>query len=281
MTTEFDISRLQVQQQTTAFGDAGVGGFGGGAAGGSGGSFFKPNLGIALKVEPVKSKADTIIKIASAAKAVDDQRRTIETKDLGPVVNHFAQFENQYPGAQFLYLHQDGGTPEKLLSLEGELLIVPGRRLSVTFDGSNAPQIKTADKEQFRLEMIQSKGTLGIEMVIGFPALKNVDKARSPQERFQVMVANRGSYSAMIEDSEGEMHRPSATTSAGGNVTTSFSSSRSSAKGSAKGGGGSSQMFSFAPLPKGRTIKAIHARLEERTGEATHVPFKLENIPLK
>src|SRR5579863_5392024 len=59
MTTEFDLSRMKVNQQMQAFENSANGGSVGGAAGTAGGGFgakfLKPNMGIAFKIEPTKA----------------------------------------------------------------------------------------------------------------------------------------------------------------------------------------------------------------------------------
>jgi serine/threonine-protein kinase len=301
MTTEFDISRMPVTAQTNSFEENKTGGgassafatsasgFGGGAGGAFGGKFLKPNIGVALKVDSKKSKPESIVKLASECTLVDDKGNTIEAKNLGPTVNHFAQFENQYPGARFLYVHGDLAGVESLASLSGQLLLVPGRKLSVTFDDTKK-QTKKAGGETFKLNSF-SDGDDGMTVSIVFPPFKNVKNAKSPQERFQAMLNNRGGHSAVVEDSEGEMHQASTVTSVNGNTTTSFSfnsnggSSSSSSSGSGQGFSGksddSTESFSFAPLPEGRTLKKIHVTMEERTGDAKSVPFTIKDIPLK
>ncbi|HEY3963192.1 MAG TPA: protein kinase [Planctomycetaceae bacterium] len=288
MTTEFDLSRMKVKQQFNTFGNAAAGGSVGGSAGGAGGGFgarfLKPNLGIALKIEPIKKESEAIVKVASKAKAVDDRGNAIESSDLGPSVNHFARFENSFPGSQALYLHRSSRDASKLVRLEGELFIIPGRKLSVRFDGTKKKQTQRAGKEAFTLESVNTT-VEGTEISVAFPPLKIVSDARTPQERFEAMVANRGSYSATIEDSVGEVHQSTTSTTTGvassSFSTTGFSTNGTSVQGVVKTPDNPSRSFGFAPLPAGRSIKAIHVSLEERTGEPHSVAFTLENIELK
>jgi serine/threonine protein kinase len=299
MTTEFDLSRLQMKSEFQRFGDdrfsgggaggagggigGGTGGAGGGVgggaggAGGGGGSFTKPNLGIALNVETIKPDSTHFVKLGSKVKAVDDQGNEIESKNLGPAILHFADIENQFPGAQFLYVFQKSRDATKLVRLKGELLVTPGRKLIVTFDGTKK-QTKGEKKDAIKLESVASEDE-GIKVTINFPQTKNTKDARTAQERFQAMMANRGAYSATLEDSTGAIYQSQSGTSGGGNAT-SFTFNGSNVQGSMKSSDGSIQTFGYPPLPEGRTIKAIHATMEDRTGEARSIPFTLENIPL-
>jgi hypothetical protein len=284
MTTEFDLSRMTVEQSTTSAGKSDTfgkksgngqtggnvsgGGFAGGAGGGTGGVFSKPTFGIAVKVEPVGAKADGFAKLGSKVKAYDDNGQVIESNDLGPTVHHFAAFEGRWPDAQFLYVFRKPGDAAKIVRLEGELLVTPGRKRTVRFDGSKG-QTKTVGKDQFKLESVATTAG-GVQVKVTFPPLASVEMSRTPQERFQATVLNRGGRSAVIEDSEGDVHPPTGASNTGNGV-----------QGSAGSGNSSTQTFSFPPLPEGRTIKAIRVGLEERAGEPKVVGFTLENIPLK
>jgi hypothetical protein len=281
MTPEFDMSRMSVDQNSQSFGGSGGGGFTGGAVGGSTATFFKPNLGIVLQIEPTSPKADGFVKLSTKVTAVDDLGQKIESKDLGPTINHFAQFETEWPDKHYLYVYRAGKPASQIARLDGELLITPGRKLSVAFDGTKR-QTKREGRETFKLESVSTNADR-IQVKVKFPVLKSVDQASTPQERFQAMVANRGAYSAVIEDSEGDVHAATGAANAGGGggMTTSFATTNMGAQGFAKSGDNSTQTFTFQPLPNGRTIKSIRALMEERTGDAKKAPFKLENIPLK
>lgn len=278
MTTEFDLSRMKMQQQGQAFGKPGAGGFAGGGGGASGGSLLKPNLGIALRIEPLVPKADTFVKLGSNVTAIDDLGQTIEAKNLGPVINHFAQFENRWPDAQFLYVAQGAGAATRIVRLQGELLVTPGRKLTARFDGVKS-QTQKVGKDVFKLEGVASSGE-GIQVTVTFLQLRSMERARTPQERFQAMITNRGSYTAVIEDNMGELHPAQGASSVGGGATSSFSANKNGGRGFAKSGDSASQTFTFGPLPEGRTVETIRVSMEERLGEAKTVAFTLENILL-
>ena len=157
----------------------------------------------------------------------------------------------------------------------------------MTFEGSE-PQTKHDVKEAFKLNSVTTNPQ-GIQVQVTFPPLKGVEQARSPQERFQAMVANQNPYTAVIVDNEGETHPPTGTASSGGSTSSTFSFNTNIngelRRHDAPGLRSERQFFPsnvhLSPLPEGRTIKAIRAGMEERTGEAKVVGFTLESIPLK
>jgi len=296
MSTEFDIGRLNVHQQGNSFnlssnnGEANISGFTGGAGGGFAGSFNKPNLGLAFKITALKPDADHFVELSNTAKAVDDQGQVIESKGMGPSIQRFAEFENRVPGTQALYLFQPSRDSKSIAKLEGELLIIPGRVLSVTFEGDK-PQTQKSGKESIQLELLDSKPD-GIHASVIFPPPLSSKSARTPQEKFQAMVQNRGLHSAILEDDAGGLHPfvgasnagggvlSSVTTNSGGGVASAVTVNGNGVQGSAKSTDTTKQLFTFAPLPEGRSIKAIHVKMKDRTGEAKTVAFTLENLPL-
>ena len=262
------------------------------------GSFFKPNLGLALALEPPYSNEGEIVEISRAATAIDDRDRTLQWKDIGPPKLHFHDFESSVPGAKFIYLYEKDKSAKLLKRLEGELLVTPGRVLVASFDGPefNGRKTQRVGKETFTLESVKQSNE-GIQISVSCPQTKAKAGAVTPEERFQALLSGRGAHAAEIEDNTGEVHRPRGSGSVGGSVSGSSVSggqngsvqfgfgggkgSRGGVRNGQQASSNPSQSFEFPSLPEGRTIKTIRVRMVERTGPAKSVAFTLENIPIR
>jgi hypothetical protein len=89
------------------------------------------------------------------------------------------------------------------VTLEGKVLATPGRVLVAEFDGMQKQNRREAG-ELFSLESVQQTGD-GIQVSVACPATKRLASARTPQDRMQALISERGSYTAEIEDSAGQV----------------------------------------------------------------------------
>jgi serine/threonine-protein kinase len=284
-TTEFDVSRMQlhktIHETSRNENNLLLKGGSGGAGGGSATTFVLPNLGIALKVSPLKKSTPAFVEVATAVKIVEADGKTTEAQDRGPGVLHFPDFEKQYEGAQYLYVHRDSAGEFNLKGVGGELLIAPGRMLQATFEGTT-PKVQKIDGETISLESVSTSGN-GIQISVRFPMTTLAKKAKTFQEQFEATIASQSAYFATIEDSDGGLHPATSGTNVGGEVQTTITTNMSSGKRSVVGKTGTpdnpSRVFNFDPLPSGTQIKAIHVVFKDRTSEANRVPFTIDVTP--
>ena len=289
-------------------GDGG-GRFGGGGAGGvigGGGRGFSGPLasyGIALSVagENNAKAADVHVEIASEVKAVDDNGEMLESPAMAPLQLHFPDFEQRNGGKHFVYLRASKQPRMMLKTLDGELVITPGRNVIVEFTAPIAGKVaKKAFQESFTIDSLQA-GPDGIRVSATFPAPKNQAPPPANIQQFMqmsMMPNDKNSYFVELVDDNGDVYYPNSGGSGGGAQMTEFSF---------KGGPGNnvpgnnfpgnnvpgnkgkqrqaatvptSRAFDFQPLPQGRSLKAVRMRWIERTGAPRRVPFQLRDIPL-
>jgi hypothetical protein len=272
MTTEIDLSRMPVDEQSGEFQQAAPGnvvnGAAGGRGGGSNGTYKKPNIGIALKIEPIKPDLKHFVKLGPKARAVDDEGGVMESPDLGPTVLRFAEFERRHPDMHYVYLYREARTLPRLTQLDVELLVIPGRKRSVTFDGAEKQKKQSSDKKTFALKSVK-KTDKGIEIDVQFPESAKGAKTKTPQ-------ASRGSNSAVLEDNQGNLY-PFIGASGFGGMQQSLIINGGVAQGFANSGANPGHTFRFHSLPADRELKAIHMTQEERLGEPEPVRVSLQN----
>ncbi len=301
----FQFQNGNAQQPAQAGGVAGGVGGGVGGAGGGGGrgvaiqggvGFSGPlaKYGLALSVVAGNAKAggkaiEQLVEIAPEVKAIDDNGDTLEPPPLGPLSLHFPDFEQRHVGKQYLYLRADKRPRMSLKTLDGELVITPGRNVVVEFAAPIAGKTtKKAFQETFTLDSLQA-GPDGIRVTASFPAPKNQAPPPANMQQFMQMSMrpnDKNSYFVEVVDSDGAVYFPSGGGSGGGAQMTNFSF------GVMPAGPGKparqrqaavlpiSRSFDFAPLPPGRSLKAVRLRWIERTGPPRRVPFQLRDIPL-
>ncbi len=300
MLTTFDMSRMTMNQnfqefgpniQLNTFSNGNANSFGsgsasviaGGSAGGAGGAFSgtsnPPNTGVALHVDTPRSAGEVIVELASEFTWIDGEGNEIETKSLGPTITHFPEFEREYPNGKFLYGHRTTSGEPTIKGLKGQLIVTPGRKLEVEFDGTKA-QTKKVGKDVFALKAFQSQGTNGMSVQIQFPSLQQLSNAKTPQDRFQAMIAGQSAHSAELVDSEGEVYPAQGQTNSGGGSGSSFTVTNVNGVQTVQGQAGnmndSAQTFSFPQLPKGRKVKSIRVGFSDKTGDPKLVDFELK-----
>lgn len=295
MDMDFDVSRIQMQTSGQTFGSPGAGGFAGGGGGGSGGTFFKPNVGLAVDIQPPDKKTDAIVELSRQIKAVDDKGNTLEFGS-GPSKPHFWEFEKANPDSHPLYLYLKDQDAYMLTKLEGELLVTPGKIHLVEYDAKDTVTKKSGGKEFTYKAFTTSPGGFQVEVI--FPPTTAQENAKSPPEKMQAfMKASMGAYSVSVEDSEGDIHFAAGSGSGGGSggSSTGFSFGGGGGKGGGRvaggpggfvGGGGMmasspAQTYRFKDLPEGRTLKKVRLKMVDSTGETKTIPFTLTDIRLK
>ena len=296
----FQFQNGNVQQRAQAGGGGGVGGTGGvggrGVAiqGGVGFSGPLAKYGLALSVVAGNVKAggnaiEQFVEIAPQVKAVDDNGDTLEPAPLGPMSLHFPDFEQRHVGKQYLYLRADKRPRMSLKTLDGELVITPGKNVAVEFAAPIAGKAtKKAFQETFTLDSLQA-GADGIRVTASFPAPKNQAPPPANMQQFMQMSMlpnDKNSYLVEIVDEQGAVYFPSGGGSGGGAGMTNFSfgvmpaGPGKPARQRQAAAVPTSRSFDFAPLPPGRSLKAVRLRWIERTGAPRRVPFQLRDIPL-
>ena len=105
----------------------------------------------------------------------------------------------------------------------------------------------------------------------------------NPQAMMKAVLEQEGAFEVMIQDTEGMLHSPGASGSAGGSSSASGSGGGNGNRGGSFGEDSqsqSSQSFTFGALPYGREIKSIIVRATEKTGKPQSYPFELQNVPV-
>jgi hypothetical protein len=179
------------------------------------------------------------------------------------------------------YFQEENDTD--FLAISGELKVTPGRRIEVEFPNGK-PSKKKNGEHLFVLKDLQSNDR-GIHVTMDLPQLgkKRGNQFGNAQAMMKALLEQQGAFEVWIQDSEGVLHAPGASGSAGGS---------SSASGSGGGGGNgrgsfgqdaqslSTQAFTFGGLPSGREIQAVIVRATEKTGKPQSYPFKLQKVPV-
>lgn len=236
---------------------------------GRNGGFVRPNLAVALQVD---SKDKGIFELEKL-QAVDDQGKPVLWMAPGAFNFYDPAFERDLDGQLIAYFQEENAT--EFLTISGELKVTPGRRIEVEFPNGK-PSTKKSGEHSFVLKDLQSNDR-GIHVTLSLPQLskKRGNQFGNPQAMMKAVLDQHGAFEVLIQDSEGELHSPSASGSAGGG-------------GSASGSGGgtftqdaqsnSTTSFTFGGLPYGREIKSVLVRATERTGKPQSYPFKLEKV---
>jgi len=264
----------------------GFGGVSGGFLGGSSSTFgsvatdgasglVRPNIAVALKVDP----SDKGIFELENMQAVDDQGNPVLWMGPGAFNFYDPAFEKGTKGELFAYFQEENATEH--LAISGNLKVTPGRRLEVVFPNGK-PSTKKSGEHAFTLKDVQSNDR-GIHVSLDLPQLakKRGNQFGNPQLMMKAILEQQGAFEVLIQDSEGVLHSPGASGSAGG-------SSSASGVGSGNGNGAfnqdsqshSSQTFTFAGLPYGREIKSVIVRATEKTGKPQSYAFKLQKVPV-
>lgn len=282
-------SNFQSNEQFTG-GNGNASGFSGGSSGGfasgsgstsgsvtSGGKGapVRPNIAVALKVEP----NDKGIFELENVQAVDDDGKPVLW--MGPGAFNFFDpaFEKDLDGEMIAYFQEENDT--EYLMITGDLKVTPGRRIEVEFPNGK-PSTKKSGEHSFVLKEVQSNDR-GIHVSLSLPQLskKRGNQFGNAQAMMKAILEQQGAFEVLIKDSEGVLHAPSSSGSAGGG---------GSAGGSSSGNGNgsfrqetqssSTQSFTFAGLPYGREIKSVIVRATEKTGKPQSHPFKFYKVPV-
>ncbi len=244
---------------------------------GSNGGFVRPNIAVAFKVDP----NDKGIFELENMQAIDDRGNPVPWMAPGPFNFYDPSFEEGLDGEIIAYFQEENDTEH--LTISGELKVTPGRRIEVEFpDGK--PSTKKSGQHSFALKEIQSNER-GIHVSLSLPQLtkKRGNQFGNPQAMLKAVLDQQGAFEVLIQDSEGVLHSPGASGSAGGS-----SSASGSGGGNGNGGGAfgqdsqsnSTQTFTFGGLPYGRDIKSVIVRATEKTGKPQSYPFKLSKVPV-
>lgn len=288
--------------------------FGGGRSGGSGfsggssstsssfssstGGAFKPTLGLAFDIQPMKSDRTSRGKKNSSSRArsnssegvsgiAEVSAKLIATGEAGQELAHQAnnpmtmrclEFENTVPGSSVVYL-EELQQVEKIASLKGELMVTPGRVLVAEFTGTGRDS-QRVDGETFTLNSV-NEGNGGIEVSVGLPATTRQKRARTFEEQFKVLTDSMGAFDVTLEDDSGDVYSANSGGSSGGSSSSSSSGGgNGSNNGNVNQSSSSSQSFSFASLPPGRSIKKIRVKMTDPTGEPRSYPFEMKDVPI-
>lgn len=270
-----------------------VGGFGTATAGGGGGGFtgtggatyagggIPANLGIALKIEADKGKAKgkrELVELSPKIKLTNIDGSVNESQDTRPLRTTYPQFEKQFPGCYASYVHRPGGTDSAIKTLEGELLITPGRKLSAVFTDSK-PQKKKVDGEFFQLHKLDANEQ-GTVVQMTFPETRSMKKANNMFEKFQAFAQSSGVFDVMLVDYDGNVYLPNGKSGGGGGSGSvqgfSFNGTTQTRTNQSPEPSMTTMNFQFQPLPKGTQITKIIAVMTETEGETKTIPFTME-----
>jgi serine/threonine protein kinase len=242
---------------------------------GRNGGFVRPNIAVALEIEP----SDKGIFELENIKAVDDKGEPVLWMGPSPFNFYDPNFENGLKNDIFAYFQEENATEH--LTISGDLKVTPGRRIEVEFPNGK-PSTKKSGEYSFVLRDVQSNEN-GIHVTLSLPQLtkKRGNQFGNAQAMMKAVLEQQGAFEVMIQDTEGVLHSPGASGSAGG-------SSSGSGGGSGSSGGSfgedshsdSTQTFTFGGLPYGQEIKSIIVRATEKTGKPQSYRFELQNIPV-
>ncbi len=270
-----------------------VGGFGTTTAGGGGGGFtgtggatysgggIPANLGVALKIEAEKGKAKgkrEFIELSPKIKLTNTDGSVNESEDTRPLRTTYPQFEKQFPGCYAAYVHRPRGTESTIQTIEGELLITPGRKLNAVFTDTK-PQKKKVDGEIFQLQKLEStqQGTI-VQMT--FPETALMKKATNMFEKFQAFTQATGCFDLMLVDYDGNVYLPNGKSGGGGGSGSvqgfSFNGTTQTRTNQSQEPSMTTMNFQFKPLPPGTQITKIIAVMTEKEGETKEIPFTME-----
>lgn len=266
----------------------------------SAGGAFKPTLGLAFDIQPTKSDRTSRGKKNSGSRSrtnssegvsgiVEISPKLIATGENGQELAHQANnpmtmrcldFENAVPGSSVVYL-EELQQVEKIASLKGELLVTPGRILVAEFTGM-APDSQKVDGETFTLNSV-TEGNGGIQLSVTLPQTTRQKRARTFEEQFKVLTDSMGAFDVTMEDNNGDVYSANSGGSSGGSSSSSSSGGGNGfniGNGNVNQSSNSSQSFSFASLPPGRSIKKIRVKMTDRTGEPRSYPFEMKDVPI-
>ncbi len=265
----------------------------------TGGRPFNPTLGLAFDIEPKNGRVKAarksnnsgkndgstsqIVEIGQNLVATGENGEKLENQADNPMTLRSLEFEASIPGAFPVYLEETEQV-SKLATLKGELLVTPGRIVTAKFEGTQK-QTKVVDGETFSIESV-SQGPNGIQVAVSLPQTTRQKRARTFEEQFKVMRDTVGAFDVTIEDDAGNLYPSVGGGSAGGSASGSSSGGGSvngvAQPGNAKGNQSShsSQTFGFASLPQDRTIKHIHVKMTDRTGDPKSYPFSMKDVPV-
>ncbi len=237
----------------------------------------RPNIAVALKVE---SNNQGIFELENM-QAIDDEGKPVLW--MGPGASNFFDpvFEKGLEGEMIAYFQEENDT--EYLNISGDLNVTPGRRIEVEFPNGR-PSTKKSGEHSFVLKALQNDDR-GIHVTLSLPQLtkKRGNQFGNPQAMLIAVLEQLGALEVLIQDSEGLLHAPGASGSAGG-------SSSASGTGGGNGNGresfgqeaqsNSTQTFTFSGLPYGREIKSVIVRATEKTGKPQSHSFKLDKVPV-
>ncbi len=266
-------------------GSVGVsGGFSSGSSSSSGSvtsggksGFVRPNIAVALKVD---SNDKAIFELENMH-AVDDEGKPVLW--MGPGAFNFFDpaFEKGLEGETIAYFQEENDS--EYLTISGDLKVTPGRRIEVEFPNGK-PATKKSGEHSFSLKDLQNNDR-GIHVTMSLPQLtkKRGNQFGNPQAMMKAILEQQGAFDVLIQDSEGMLHYPGASGSAGGSSSASGSAGGSGIRGGSFGQeaqSSSTQTFTFGGLPYGREIKSVIVRATEKTGKSQSYPFKFQKVPV-
>lgn len=244
---------------------------------GGNGGFVRPNIAVALQVDP----GNTGIFELENMQAADDEGQPVLWMGPGAFNFYDPAFEKGLDGEILAYFQEENDT--EYLTISGNLKVTPGRRIEVVFPNGR-PSTKKSGEHSFVLRDLQNNDQ-GLHVTLSLPQLtkKRGNQFGNPQAMMRAVLEQQDAFEVLILDSEGLLHAPAASGSAGGS---------SSASGSGGGNGNingsfgqepqsqNSQTFTFGRLPDRRQIKSVIVRATEKTGKPQSYPFKLQKVPV-
>lgn len=262
MVTTFDVARMSGISKSNA--NKGgkknlqVEASGSASGGGAVGQFLKPNFGMALTIMGKNRPENEIVEMSTRIRAIDQKGQSIESADTGALVHHFESFEKKHPDACFIYISVPDPKETQLREIQGELLVTPGRRLMVTFEGASPKKIEKDGKAFELISVRLDRDSTKVRMKL--PQHEVEKNASNLQAMLRAKLTNAQKAQLLLVDSDGKI----------------YPSQGGMGNGSTNGSNGKEAeelVFSFPPLPKGKEVQSIRVDWKDRQGETERIPF--------
>jgi hypothetical protein len=252
-----------------------------------------PNLGLALQIESGaknRPRNNSLVEIVSPLAATDDQGQRFDSPDNPSLEIHFPQFENDKKDARFFYFYQKDRNSKTIAKLEGELLVTPGRIVSVEFKGPKwVNQMKRLGRDTFTITALDQNNK---EMIVTMSLpmqQKPMPDFNNPQAFQAAMMESFDAFRLEVEDDQGKTYKPrnyflgngSAMNQMNSNFSFQFGGGFNNQAGNIqKPQSSNTRIFNLPPLPPDRQIKAIRVTMTEKMGDSRKLPFVIQDIPL-
>ncbi len=208
MVTTFDVARVSgiSKSKVNKGGNKSSQGESGGSASGNAAvaQFLKPNFGLALTVKGKSRPENEIVELSTSIRAIDQKGESIESVDAGPIVHHFESFEKKHADAFFVYIQVPHPKETQLREIHGELLVTPGRRLIVTFQGASPKKIEK-DGKAFELISVRSERD-STKVRMKLPQHEVEKNASNLQAMLRAKLTNTQKAQLLLVDSDGKIY---------------------------------------------------------------------------